>query len=88
MASGVTGLVILAASACANLYINRVGRRTLLISGGLCIASAHYIIGSMYTAGVKSVAAQYVVVLAVEWFALSNTATWYTFCSLAVYTWR
>lgn len=78
VASGVTGIVLLITVACANLYINRIGRRTLYILGGVCIASAHFIIGAIYSSGAteRSVAARYVVIVAVEWFAVSFAGTW------------
>ncbi|GAA5895970.1 hypothetical protein JCM6882_005575 [Rhodosporidiobolus microsporus] len=58
-------------------YINKVGRRKIWIIGGAAIAACHFVIGSMYASGAnKTSVGKYVVILFIEFFAVTFTAGW------------
>lgn len=78
IASGVTGLILFAANLlAATTYIDRVGRRTLYIGGGVAVAASQLLIGIMYASGATDKATgRWVVVVLIELFAFSFSATW------------
>ncbi|GAA5886161.1 hypothetical protein JCM6882_004283 [Rhodosporidiobolus microsporus] len=77
IASGVTGLILLAFCILGSTYINKVGRRKIWIIGGAAIAACHFVIGSMYASGAnKTSVGKYVVILFNEFFAVTFTAGW------------
>lgn len=39
MASGVTGILLFAACGLGTFYVDKVGRRTMIIGGGICVAT-------------------------------------------------
>lgn len=48
-ASGVTGLLFSGMTGLGTLYVNMIGRRTLILWGGVCVVTCHICIGSLCT---------------------------------------
>ncbi|GAA5833654.1 hypothetical protein JCM9279_001587 [Rhodotorula babjevae] len=78
IASGCTGLVLVACTFAGTFYIDRVGRRKIWIVGGTCTAFCHFTLGLFYATGVphKSEAGKYAVIIFIELFAVSFTSSW------------
>lgn len=76
VASGVTGLLILASTLISYAYIDRVGRRTIWLVGGTAIALCHFTIGSLYASGAAhDRIGKWVVVVVIELFAVRHAPT-------------
>jgi MFS family permease len=79
LASGVSGLAMLAITVPASIYADHWSRRTSVISGGVFMATCMLLIGSLYAS--SSVhgdhgAARWVVVTTIYFFAMAFCATW------------
>lgn len=76
-ASGVTGMVLVASSLLGTLYIDRVGRRRLFLSGGVAVGSCLFALGAMYSTGAsQSPAGKYICIALIELFAVSFCSSW------------
>jgi len=51
IASGVTGLVLVFATLCGTLWVDKLSRRTIVISGGASVSFAMIMIGILYGTG-------------------------------------
>ena len=79
LASGVSGLVILATTIPAALLADRWGRRTSSLWGGTLITALMLLMGSLYAAGevrAHDGAGRWVVVVCIYLFAIVFSATW------------
>ncbi|BGP48454.1 hypothetical protein JCM10450v2_004330 [Rhodotorula kratochvilovae] len=78
IASGCTGLVLVACTFAGTFYIDKVGRRKIWIVGGTATALCHFILGIFYATGVthRSEAGKYAVIVFIELFAVSFTSSW------------
>ncbi|PSR90310.1 general substrate transporter [Coniella lustricola] len=78
LASGLSGILMLAISIPAFLLSDKWGRRTSAITGGLGLSACMFLIGSLYAAGaVHSYGiARWVVIVCVFLFGLVYSATW------------
>lgn len=78
LASGVSGILMLAISVPAFLLADRWGRRTSAITGGIGLSGIMFLIGSLYAAGAVHPfgIARWVVVVSVFLFGLTYCATW------------
>ncbi|KAK4054522.1 hypothetical protein OIV83_001016 [Microbotryomycetes sp. JL201] len=77
VASGVTGLLLMAAVVIGYFYIDRIGRRPLYLVGGFCISTTLFVIGSLYASGgVKTSAGKWTVIVMIELFAIFFAGTW------------
>ncbi|KAF7973596.1 hypothetical protein HWV62_14894 [Athelia sp. TMB] len=47
IASGVTGMLLFTACGLGTLYVDKVGRRTMIIGGGICVATTQLCIGAL-----------------------------------------
>ncbi|GAA5854431.1 hypothetical protein JCM8547_001820 [Rhodosporidiobolus lusitaniae] len=77
IASGVTGLILVACSVAGTFYINRVGRRKIWLFGGTAVAFCHIVLGILYASGAaQSPVGQYAAIVFIELFAVSFTSSW------------
>ncbi|KAJ1335048.1 MFS transporter SP family sugar:H+ symporter [Microdochium nivale] len=81
LASGVSGLVILAATIPSTILCDYWGRKTAAITGGVGLAGTMILIGSLYAAyigegRVMPQAAKWTVVVAIYLYAVVFTSTW------------
>jgi MFS family permease len=79
LASGVSGLTMLAISIPAFIYADRWGRRTSVISGGLILSACMFIIGSLYASHdvhANEGGGRWVVILLLFVFAMTYVSTW------------
>ncbi|GAA5996737.1 uncharacterized protein JCM10292_003172 [Rhodotorula paludigena] len=78
IASGCTGLVLVACTYAGTFYIDRIGRRKIWIVGGTCTATCHMVLGIFYATGVPrlSEAGKYATIVFIELFAVSFTSSW------------
>ncbi|GAA5877955.1 hypothetical protein JCM1840_000123 [Sporobolomyces johnsonii] len=77
LASGVTGLVLVACTVVGTTYIDRVGRRTIWLVGGSATAACHMVLGILYaTSAAHTAAGKWVVIAFIELFAISFTSSW------------
>ncbi|GAA6030128.1 hypothetical protein JCM8097_009275 [Rhodosporidiobolus ruineniae] len=77
IASGVTGILLIASTFVTTLFIGKVGRRTIFIGGGLSIASTLFVLGIMYASGgAKGRIGKWVTVVFIELFAFTFGCTW------------
>jgi len=51
IASGVTGLMLVVATLAGTLYVDKVNRRTIVITGGCLVSFAMIMIGILYASG-------------------------------------
>ncbi|KAI0596829.1 general substrate transporter [Biscogniauxia sp. FL1348] len=78
LASGVSGILMLAISVPAFLLADKWGRRTSAITGGVMLSGCMLLMGSLYAAGWVHAygAARWVVIVTVFVFGLTYCATW------------
>ncbi|KAI0203335.1 general substrate transporter, partial [Astrocystis sublimbata] len=78
LASGVSGLLMLAISVPGFLLADKWGRRTSAITGGVLLSSLMFLIGALYASGAvhPSGIARWVVIVSVFAFGLTYCATW------------
>ncbi|SGY15415.1 BQ5605_C013g07363 [Microbotryum silenes-dioicae] len=77
VASGVTGVVLFVMSAISATYVDRAGRRTLFLRGGLGIAVCHTLIGALYASGAAySPGGKWAIIVLIELFAILFSGTW------------
>ncbi len=71
IASGVTGLLLVFATLCGTLLVDKLGRRTIIINGGAVVSFSMMCIGALYASGAAySRVGKWFVVLLIELFAL------------------
>ncbi|KAI1425941.1 general substrate transporter [Xylaria sp. FL1777] len=78
LASGVSGILMLAISIPGFLLADKWGRRTSAIIGGVILSSCMFLIGSLYAAGAvhPTGAARWVVIVSVFAFSLTYCVSW------------
>ncbi|SGY78783.1 BQ5605_C008g04951 [Microbotryum silenes-dioicae] len=77
VASGVTGLALFATTALAATWVDKIGRRTLFIWGGLAIAICHACIGSLYASGAAyTEGGKWAIVTLIELYTIIFAGTW------------
>lgn len=78
LASGVSGILMLAISIPAFLLADKWSRRTSAITGGIGLSGCMFLIGSLYAAGAVHPygAARWLVIVSVFLFGLTYCATW------------
>ncbi|KZP33551.1 general substrate transporter [Athelia psychrophila] len=77
IASGVTGMVLFITTILGTFYVDKVGRRTGILAGGVCIAICHLSIGSLYASGAAyTPAGKWAVIVLIELFAISFSGSW------------
>ncbi|KAI5923596.1 general substrate transporter [Camillea tinctor] len=78
LASGVSGILMLAISVPAFLLADKWGRRTSAITGGVMLSGCMFLMGSLYAAGSVHPygVARWVVIVTVFVFGLTYCATW------------
>ncbi|KAM0791305.1 hypothetical protein ACM66B_005777 [Microbotryomycetes sp. NB124-2] len=77
VASGVTGLLLMAAVVLGYFYIDRIGRRQLYLFGGVCISATLFVIGALYASGgAYTRAGKWTVIVMIELFAIFFAGTW------------
>ncbi|KAF3760898.1 putative MFS sugar transporter [Cryphonectria parasitica EP155] len=78
LASGLSGILMLAISVPAFLLSDKWGRRTSAITGGIGLSGCMFLIGSLYAAGAVHPygVARWVVIVSVFLFGLIYSATW------------
>ncbi|KOS20406.1 Hexose transporter 2 [Escovopsis weberi] len=81
LASGVTAIVILAATVLATIFANSWGRRTTSIVGGVLITVLMLLMGSLYAANVigenhRSEAGKWMILICIYLFAITFSCTW------------
>ncbi|KAI0805854.1 general substrate transporter [Xylaria sp. FL0064] len=78
LASGVSGILMLAISVPGFLLADKLGRRTSAITGGVILAGCMFLIGSLYAAGVvhPTGIARWVVIVSVFAFGLTYCVSW------------
>jgi MFS family permease len=76
-ASGVTGILLVAATVTGTLYIDKIGRRRLFIVGGVIIVICHFTLGTMYlTRASETAVGKWVCIVFIEIFAVGFAGTW------------
>ncbi|KAI0858033.1 general substrate transporter [Xylaria cubensis] len=78
LASGVSGILMLAISVPGFLLADKWGRRTSAITGGVILSGCMFLIGALYASGVVHSygIARWVVIVSVFAFGLTYCATW------------
>ncbi|GAA6061768.1 hypothetical protein JCM10212_000748 [Sporobolomyces blumeae] len=76
IASGVTGLVLVAVTIIGSTYIDKIGRRPLFIVGGSVVAASQLLIGIMYASGAARGGGRWFVIVLIEVLAASFSASW------------
>ncbi|KZP11841.1 putative transporter [Athelia psychrophila] len=77
IASGVTGMLLFAACALGTLYVDKVGRRTLILGGGICVAATQLTIGILYASGAAYTPfGKWAVIVLIELFAFTFSGSW------------
>ncbi|KAI3316874.1 general substrate transporter [Xylariaceae sp. AK1471] len=78
LASGVSAILMLAISIPGFLLVDKWGRRTSAITGGVILSSLMFLIGSLYAAGVVHATgfARWVVIVSVFAFGLTYSVSW------------
>ncbi|SCV70731.1 BQ2448_3493 [Microbotryum intermedium] len=77
VASGVTGLALFATTALAATWVDKIGRRTLFLWGGLAIAICHACIGSLYASGAAyNEGGKWAIVVLIELYTIIFAGTW------------
>jgi len=83
VASGVTGIVLLLSTAVASPFMDRVGRKTLMVSGGAVLAFALTTIGILYASDATAKpAGRYTVIALIEVYVIAFSSTWAMCCRL------
>ncbi|GAA6001436.1 hypothetical protein JCM10207_006666 [Rhodosporidiobolus poonsookiae] len=76
IASGVTGLVLVACVIAGTFYIDKVGRRKIWLVGSAATSFTLYVIGILYaTGGARTPVGKWVVIVFIEAFAVSFTSS-------------
>ncbi|KZP33388.1 MFS transporter [Athelia psychrophila] len=77
IASGVTGVLLFTACGLGTFYVDKVGRRTMIIGGGICVATTQLCIGSMYASGAAyTPIGKWVVIALIELFTVTFAGSW------------
>ncbi|GAA6001434.1 hypothetical protein JCM10207_006665 [Rhodosporidiobolus poonsookiae] len=77
IASGVTGLVLVACCMIGYTYIHKVGRRTIWLNGGTAVATCLYVLGALYaTGGAGTPVGKWMCLVFIELFAAFYTLSW------------
>ncbi|SCV70189.1 BQ2448_1583 [Microbotryum intermedium] len=77
VASGVTGVALFVMSSISATYVDKAGRRTLFLRGGVGIAVCHILIGSLYASGAAyTTGGKWAIVVLIEMYALMFSGTW------------
>ena len=83
VASGVTGIVLLVTTAIASPFMDRVGRKTLMVTGGAILAFALITIGILYASdAVAKAAGRWTVIALIEVYVIAFSGTWAMCCRL------
>ena len=82
VASGVTGIVLLVTTMIASPFMDRVGRKTLMVSGTI-LAFALTTIGILYASDATSKAAgRFTVIALIEIYVIAFSGSWAMCCRL------
>ncbi|GAA5896003.1 hypothetical protein JCM6882_005583 [Rhodosporidiobolus microsporus] len=77
IASGVTGLILLACSIAGTFYIDKIGRRKIWLIGGSATAFCHFILGILYASGAGyNNVGKWAAIIFIELFAVCFTSSW------------
>ncbi|KAI5481723.1 hypothetical protein MNV49_002949 [Pseudohyphozyma bogoriensis] len=77
IASGVTGIVVFLGTAVGTLFVDRAGRRPMIIGGGIAMTAALLLMGALYASkGAETKGGKWVVILLIEVFAATFAGTW------------
>ncbi|KZP07920.1 general substrate transporter [Athelia psychrophila] len=77
IASGVTGCLLFAAVGLGTFYVDHVGRRTMIIGGGIWVATTQITIGALYASGAAyTPVGKWAVIVLIELFTVSFACSW------------
>ncbi|GAA5996853.1 sugar porter family MFS transporter [Rhodotorula paludigena] len=78
LGGGVTGIFVLVGTIATIFYVDRLGRRTIFVAGGACVATSLLVIGSLYAADKVNTTegGKWAVIVMIEFFAFSFAASW------------
>ncbi|GAA5828870.1 hypothetical protein JCM11251_005903 [Rhodosporidiobolus azoricus] len=77
IASGVTGILLLACCIVGTFYIDRIGRRKIWLVGGTATAFCHFVLGILYASGAGyQRIGKWVAIIMLELYAVSFTSSW------------